>query len=225
MDTTISAWDGILNFNLPSRAARPGGHMYTFPLRRHAGAWGDGWGRSIVVQRLTPDWDRRTPGARPVLAESTDVAWVELAAPDKARSRGGWRDLMRVAVKRLAEDNSERRLLLILVAGLRWMPFVWDPVAPLHPELGPVVMKGDGEGEMWPVDSHVYMVPREGGDEGTVGLVFDPLEAFTLDFWTQDDSGAVVNLKNLAWLEKLLAAATSETLAGTEKSQTVTAKE
>jgi hypothetical protein len=69
------------------------------------------------------------------------------------------------------------------------------------------------------------MVPREGGDEGTVGLVFDPLEAFTLDFWTQDDSGAVVNLKNLAWLEKLLAAATSETLAGTEESQTVTAKD
>jgi hypothetical protein len=224
MDTTISAWDGILRLSFPDRASRAGGHMYALPLRRHAGAWGDGWGRSIVVQRLTPDWDC-TPGARPKVDEGTDVAWVELAAPDKARSRGAWRDLMRVAVERVGEENAGRRVLLILVAGFRWMPFVWDPVEPLHPELGPVVMKGDGEGEMWPVDPRVYMVPREGEDGGAVGLAFDPLEAYTLDFWTQDDSGAVVNLENLVWLEMLLAAVRTETLGGMEESQLAAVKE
>lgn len=176
------------------------------------------------MQRLTPDGDRK-PGCRPTLAERTDVAWVELAAPDKAGSRGKWRDLMRVAVERLAEEDSERRLLLVLVAGFRWMPFVWDPVAPRHPELGPVVMKGDGEDETWPVDPRVYMAPRGGEGEEVVELVFDPLEAYTLDYWTQDDSGTVVNLKNLLWLERLLAAAMTETLAGMEESQSATEKE
>jgi hypothetical protein len=49
-------------------------------------------------------------------------------------------------------------------------------------------------------------------------LAFDPLEAYTLDFWTQVDSGAVVNVKYLAWLEMLLAAVTLETWGGTEES-------
>lgn len=209
----ISAWDNILCRNFLHRAAHRGGSFYTLPLRRHAGAWGDGWGRSIVVQQLTPDWNY-TPGSRPgppPLAEETDVAWVELAAPNKAKSRAAWRDLMRIAVERLVEENPERRLLLILVAGFRWMPFMWDPVEPLHPELSPPMMKGNGENERWPVDSRVYMVPREGEAERTSGLIFDPLEAYTLDFWTQDESGAVVNLKNLLWLEELLAAVRPKT--------------
>ncbi|KAK4150659.1 hypothetical protein C8A00DRAFT_17864 [Chaetomidium leptoderma] len=232
MDSVISTWDGILYSNFPQHTNHPGGggHACSLPLRRHAGAWGDGWGRSIVVQRLT--WDRdfkpAAAGVRPPLAQRTDVAWVELAAPNKTKLRAAWRDLMQMAVDRIAEENSEGkgRLLLILVAGFRWMPFMWDPVEPLlHPELGPLMIKGDGEGERWLVDPRVYMVRREGEAESTSGLAFDPLEAYTLDCWTTDESGTVVNLKNLLWLEELLAAARRKTLAATEESESSTAKE
>lgn len=229
MDTVVNAWDNVVYMNFPQDTAHRDGDYYIIELRRHEGAWGDGWGRSIVVQLIDPDW-RFEPGSvpgLPPLPEMTDVAWVELAAPDKAKSRGKWRDLMRVAVERLAEQNPGRRLLLILVAGFRWMPFMWDPVEPLHPERGPVVMKGDGEDERWPVDPRVYMIARE-GEAGASSLVFDPLEAYTLDFWTQDEFGAVVNRKNLLWLEELLTGARRprpKALAATEEVEPSTAKE
>ena len=115
---------------------------------------------------------------------------------------------MRVAVDRLAEENPRRRASLILVAGFRWMPFIWDPVEPrLCSELGPVEIKGAREGESWQVDPRVYMVHPDGGAERDRGLAFDPLEAYTLDYWTRDEAGTVVNLKNLVWLEELFAAA------------------
>ncbi|KAK4033616.1 hypothetical protein C8A01DRAFT_19461 [Parachaetomium inaequale] len=221
MDTVINAWDGILYRSFPQHTRHRGGDFYSLPLRRHAGAWGDGWGRSIVVQLLTPDWDFKPGvghGGPPPPAERTDVAWVELAAPSKARSRSAWRDLMQIAVDRLAEANTEGRLLLILVAGFRWMPFMWDPVEPRLPGRGPLVMKGDGEDERWPVDPRVHMVLREGEVEPISRLTFDPLDAYTLDYWTKDESGAVLNLKNLLWLEKLLAAARPGALAVTEES-------
>jgi hypothetical protein len=50
-------------------------------------------------------------------------------------------------------------------------------------------------------------------------LVFDPLEAYTLDYWTTDEAGAVVNLENLLWLEELLAAARFGTLGPTGESE------
>lgn len=230
MDSVIATWDGILDSNFPRYTTHRGGEFYSIPLRRHAGAWGDGWGRSIVVQLVTNDYDlidlNSAAGLRPPLPRWTDVAWLELAAPNKAKSRSGWRDLMRVAVDRLAEENPERRLLLILVAGFRWMPFIWDPVEPLHTERGPLVMKGDGEDERWPVDPRVYTAYREGEAEPS-GLMFDPLEAYTLDYWIEDEAGTVVNLRNLAWLEKLLATArlravgakSESTTAGTDLSR------
>lgn len=132
---------------------------------------------------------------------------------------------MQMAVGRLAEESPEGRLLLILVAGFKWMPFMWDPVEPLHPELGPLMIKGDGEEERWPVDPRVYMVPREGEAERTSGMTFDPLEAYRLDYWIKDESGTVLNLKNLLWLEKLLAATRPRTLAATEEAESSTAKE
>jgi hypothetical protein len=230
MDTVINAWDNILYRSFPRHTTHRGGDFYTLPLHRHAGAWGDGWGRSIVVELLVPDWDYK-PGVghggipRPPPAETTDVAWVELAAPNKAKSRAAWRDLMQIAVDRLAEVNAERRLLLILVAGFRWMPFMWDPVEPLVSGRGPLLMKGDGEDERWPVDPRVSMVLREGEVELSSRLTFDPLEAYTLDYWTRDESGAVPNLKNLLWLEKLLAGARPETLAVMEESQLSAADE
>ncbi|KAK4158317.1 hypothetical protein C8A00DRAFT_10918 [Chaetomidium leptoderma] len=227
MDSVIASWDGILDSNFPQYTTHRGGKFYSIPLRRHAGAWGDGWGRSIVVQLLTHDWGlidlnsaAGLPGPPP--PQRTDVAWLELAAPNKAKSRSAWRDLMRLAVDRLAEENPERRLLLILVAGFKWMPFIWDPVEPLHPELGPLMMKGDGEDERWPVDPRVYMAYREGEAEPS-GLTFDPLEAYTLDYWTKDEAGTVVNRRNLVWLEKLLAAARLRAV-GT-KSESTTARE
>lgn len=213
MDSVIATWDGILNSNFPRYTTHRGGEFYSIPLRRHAGAWADGWGRSIVVQLLTKDWDaierNLAAGLPGPLAQRTDVVWLELAAPNKTKSRAAWRELLQVAVDQIAEENPERRLLLILVAGFKWMPFMWDPVEPLRPELGPLVIKGDGEDERWPVDPRVYMVHREGEVEPTseLRLTFDPLEAYTLDYWTKDEAGTVVNLGNLLWLERLLAAA------------------
>lgn len=197
------------------------------PLRRHAGAWGDGWGRSIVMRLISDDYDRierdAAAGVCGLPLQYTNVAWLELAAPNKAKSRSAWKDLMQCAVDRLTEENPARKLLLILVAGFKWMPFMWDPVAPLNPEHGPVMMKGDGEDEKWPVDPRVYMVHREGEAEPSSGFTFDPLEAYTLDYWTKDEAGTVVNLKNLLWLEQLFAEARLRAV--TERSKTTTVKE
>ena len=223
MDSVIAAWDAILYSKFPQHTTHRGGEFYSLPLHRHAGAWGDDWGRSIVVQLVTNDWDlidrNSAAGLRPPLPQWTDVAWLELAAPNKTKSRSAWRDLMRVAVDRLAEENPERRVSLILVAGLKWMPFMWDPVERLHPELCPLMMKGDGEHETWPVDPRVYMVYREGEAE-SLGSTFDPLDAYTLDYWTKDEAGTVVNMRNLVWLEKLLAEARLRTVGANWESTT-----
>ncbi len=82
----------------------------------------------------------------------------------------------------------------------------WEPVEPLHPELGQLLMEGDGEDEKWPVDPRVYMARCEGEAEPS-GLVFNPLETYTPDYWTKDEAGSAENLRNLVWLEKLLAEA------------------
>lgn len=233
MDGVVNSWDAILSKCFPDCAATPGGPCYATCLKRHPGAWQDGWGRSLSVEQITFDPEPQLPGMPPKCDE-VDIAWVECAAPNRGKEAAGWRDLMGQAVHLLGVMHPAERILLILAMGFKWMPFWWDPVTvePRGSGMGScsLLMQGDGEGETWPVDSRVSLIlPGEVDGESrkhtdgppASALTVKPLhEAYNLDFWTLDEARSVANLEILLWLEKLLIATQLNSMPGSKEAET-----
>ena len=131
----------------------------------------------------------------PPAASGRDILWVECKAPcHDIPTR--WKDVIVEAADRLSVAYPVRRVYLILAIGLKWMPFLWDPVAPtLNPARSPLHILKDNQEETRVVDHRIHMIspvdlpgqrhvfPRNGA------WIVDARLAYSLNFWTLDQNG------------------------------------
>lgn len=96
---------------------------------------------------------------------------------------------MAEAVVRLTAAHSSRRVYLILAVGLKWIPFLWDPVAPLNPAGSPLCILKDNQRDTWPVDLRIHIIAPANlqGQRHVVqrqngGLIVDTWLTYSLDF-------------------------------------------
>ncbi|KAJ2898297.1 uncharacterized protein MKZ38_004022 [Zalerion maritima] len=89
----------------------------------------------VIVVRLQNI--QQLPG-QPPQSNERDILWIECKAPSLDVPHE-WNRVLNEAVGRLDVAHPTRRVYLILAIGLKWMPFLWDPVAPtLNPQGSPL---------------------------------------------------------------------------------------
>ena len=121
-------------------------------------------------------------------------------APSPPRNTNGWENVLGEIVSRQNSAYPLRRVYLILAIGLKWMPFLWDPEAPLNPAGSPLyIQMANGQGS-WPVDPRIHNLQGQRGE-----LVVVTGQAYSLDFWTLDQGGNPANLNDLVFLENYFA--------------------
>ncbi|KXX74857.1 hypothetical protein MMYC01_206701 [Madurella mycetomatis] len=167
-------------------------------------------GRTLVVEHITNF--QYQLGSRPT-ADSSDIVWVECAASDELRNSCGWSNLMRRAVDRLNAEHPDHRVFVILAIGLKWMPFLWDPVESVCGQvLNPLWMLGGDRDGRYEVDHRMQIVSSavvHGLSQRHVerldqGLIVNPQQAYSLDYWTLDGNRSAANMGDLVFLEKLM---------------------
>ncbi|GAB1317465.1 hypothetical protein MFIFM68171_07675 [Madurella fahalii] len=210
----VNAWDALLGIYFQESGATPGGGCHCIRLERRNGPIATDnkqkATRTLIVEHITNVQHR--PGSRPT-ADSSDIFWVECAASDELANPSGWSDLMRRAVNRLDVEYPAHRLFVIVAIGLRWMPFLWDPVESVVDGGLTLLWRQSSCGDDgYKIDHRIQMASSAAVDGLTQrhverldqGLTVNPQQAYSLDYWTLDETGSVMNLDDLLFLEKLI---------------------
>lgn len=168
----------------------------------------------VVVVRLTNV--QQQPGQRPTSVKR-DLLWVECKAPTQ-NAPHGWKDVMGEAMGRLEQahgrnaNGGPRKVYFVLAIGMFWMPFVYDPTLPQGSNQTPLnILKADGQ-NTWPVHEDVYPINLGPGATPHIiaapngSLFVDTRRAYSLDYWTLDQQGAVLHLNELQLLELFITA-------------------
>jgi len=81
-----------------------------------------------------------------------------MQSADPGRPRRMEKNGLGETVRGLNSAHSPRRVYLILAIGRKWMPFLWDPEAPLNPAGSPLFIQMANEQVLWPVDPRIHMI-------------------------------------------------------------------
>jgi len=134
---------------------------------------------------------KQLPGQEyPAASVERDILWVRCLKAGHAKEQNWDEELVRLAIKlRLAHRN--RRVYVVLAFGLRWIPFLWDPVSPMLPARGPVCFMTSNRTSFfsqvhgvyypWIADQVQTPVMAVWLQKGGVGI--DTLFARSLDRW------------------------------------------
>ncbi|CAM1502300.1 Fc.00g042840.m01.CDS01 [Cosmosporella sp. VM-42] len=205
-DVVCHAWTAIpgVYFN----AHQVAGLQYAVTREAYRGVDPDHPDRTkpdVVVIRIQST--AQPPGFPPSVSQR-DILWIECKQP-RLTNPGGWKLVMSEIVDRLSASHQHGKVYVILAVGLKWMPFLWDPVPPLmNPAGGPLhILKANNQ-EAWPVDPRMHMISQTHlpGQrhiiQGSAGdLYVDTRQAYSLDFWSLDQLGNRAYLQDLVLLE------------------------
>lgn len=155
----------------------------------------------ITIQPVTTHFPTPTNNDR-------DVLYVVCGSPSANDANPRWTSVMRAAVDGLGQRHAGRALYFVLVVGLEWLPFYWDPNSPA-PAGRALRMAGDGargEGNAdqgWYVSPNVH--PPPGIDAGHIDAhgIVRAERARSLDCFTAAPSGAAGGVSGLAFQDDL----------------------
>ncbi|KAH7328096.1 hypothetical protein B0I35DRAFT_8404 [Stachybotrys elegans] len=207
-DVVWHAWGAIPRVYFPSRST--GGLKYAVNRQAHWGLLSESLsGRepdNIAVRLCHIEQPQQ---GMPPSSYQRDVLWIECRASSND-TPAGWHAILTEAVEQLDVVHSPRKVYLIVAVGLKWLPFLWDPVASIL-DPSPLVILGASLQDTWEVDPRVHVIdpgalPGQRHVEAQNGsLTVNTQSAYSLDYWTLDQGGNPANLRDMLLLETFFA--------------------
>lgn len=148
----------------------------------------------------------------PPTASERDLLWIECKAPNPDVPTS-WKRVIDEAAERLRIAHPTRRVYLILAIGLKWMPFLWGPVAPtLNPAGSPLQVLKDNQRDVRAVDPGMHMIAlanlpgqRHVQRQQNGALIVDTRSAYSLNYRALDGNKNPANLHGILLLENYFA--------------------